>query len=107
MTVSCEFQSGSGRMRGCFKGMRVHCYDVIIFVDESGGFIRHRVQETRQSRRGGRGREGGRSIPPSASGRSRGSLRFFPRLRVRSDFMRHECLAGLLPSHGVRKKGPK
>ena len=61
------------------------------------------------------GRKGGRSIPPSASGRGRrsrrGSLRFFPRLRVRSDFMRHECLAGLLPSsHGVRgdrKKGPK
>ena len=31
--------------------------------------------------------------PPIGRGRSRGSLRFFPRLRVRSDFMRHECLA--------------
>ena len=36
----------------------------------------------------------GRALPhPPPGGRSRGSLRFFPRLRVRSDFMRHECLA--------------
>ena len=39
------------------------------FVEESGGFIRHRVQETRQSRRGGRGREGGAfpHPPPAAA----------------------------------------
>ena len=48
-------------MRGCFEGGRAHsahCNDVIIFVvvvvDKSGGFIRHRVQETRQRRKEGR-----------------------------------------------------
>ena len=59
--VRISIREYKGKMRGCFKGRRVggSCYDVIVFVvDQSGGFIRHRVQETRQSRKGGRWEEG-------------------------------------------------